>query len=134
MSFSDDLNRFENKVKNRLTVVPRKIALEVLRRVVMRTPSRSGRARGNWQTSVGAPIETELGKQHNAPAGGAPISRGAQVISGWDATNVSIFLMNNVPYIQRLEDGYSDQAPSGMVKITVAEFEGIAEAIGRANA
>jgi len=96
MSFTSDLARFENKTKQKLLVVPRKVALEILRRVVMRTPVLSGRARGSWQTTVGAPME------------------------------------NHVPYIQRLEDGYSTQAPAGMVKITVAEFEGIVEAMGRA--
>ena len=131
MSFADDLSRFEDKVKNRLTVVPRKIALEVLRRVVMRTPVRSGRARGNWQTSVGSPMDGEIDRTDKG--GGAAIGDGASVIDGWDVSNVAIFLMNNVPYIQALEDGHSTQAPSGMVKITVAEFQGIVEAIGRAS-
>jgi len=131
VSFTSDLSRFENKVKNRLLVVPRKVALEVLRRVVMRTPVESGRARGNWQTSVGAPMVGETGRTDKS--GGAVIGSAVPIIESWDASNVAIFLMNNVPYIQRLEDGYSDQAPSGMVKITVAEFQGIVEAIGRAS-
>ncbi len=130
MSFSGDLDRFADKTRQKLTVIPRKVALEMLRRVVMRTPVRSGRARGNWQTSVGSPVETEIERADKG--GGATISGAVPVIEGWDAQNVAIFLMNNVPYIQRLEDGYSDQAPSGMVKITVAEFQGLVEAMGRA--
>ncbi len=132
MSFSDDLKQFEDKTRQKMTVIPRKVALEVLRRVVMRTPVRSGRARGNWQTSVGSPMGNEVARTDKG--GGATISAAVPTIESWDAANVAIFLMNNVPYIQRLEDGYSDQAPAGMVKITVAEFEGLVEAIGRASA
>ena len=132
MSFTSDLSRFENKVKNRLLVVPRKVALEVLKRVVMRTPVDSGRARGNWQTSVGSPITTEIDRVDKT--GATVMAAALPTIESWDAANVSIFLMNNVPYIQALEDGHSKiQSPSGMVKITVAEFQGIVEAMGRAS-
>ena len=132
MSFSADLSRFEDKVKNRLLVVPRKVALEVLRRVVMRTPVDTGRAKGNWQVSVGSPTLGETERKDKTPKGVADIAESIPTIESWDAANVAIFIMNNVPYIQRLEDGYSDQASSGMVKLTVAEYEGIVEAIGRA--
>jgi uncharacterized protein CbrC (UPF0167 family) len=39
VSFSDDLKQFEDKTRQKMTVIPRKVALEVLRRVVMRTPA-----------------------------------------------------------------------------------------------
>jgi hypothetical protein len=35
------------------------------------------------------------------------------------------YLTNNLPYGERLEYGYSKQAPSGMVRITLAEYEKI---------
>jgi hypothetical protein len=37
-----------------------------------------------------------------------------------------VYLTNNVPYIQKLEyDAHSRQAPNGMVRISVALFEGV---------
>jgi hypothetical protein len=34
-----------------------------------------------------------------------------------------IYLTNSLPYARRLEYGWSKQAPAGMVRITVANFE-----------
>lgn len=45
---------------------------------------------------------------------------------GWRLGSAAIFLTNNLPYIERLERGWSKQAPTGMVALTVAEFGGIA--------
>ena len=33
------------------------------------------------------------------------------------------YLVNNLPYIRRLEQGWSQQAPAGMVAVTVSEFQ-----------
>jgi len=33
-----------------------------------------------------------------------------------------IFIVNGLPYINRLENGWSQQAPNGMVAITLAEL------------
>jgi len=123
MSFALDLKQFAAKTHKQIWTINRKVALEVLRRVVMRTPVESGRAKGNWQTSVGTPIEREI--ERTDKGGGSVISSAVSVIESWESDNVSIFLMNNLPYIGRLEDGYSSQAPAGMVKITVAEFQQI---------
>jgi hypothetical protein len=34
-----------------------------------------------------------------------------------------IWIYNNLPYIERLEFGHSQQAPLGMVRISIAEIE-----------
>ena len=34
-----------------------------------------------------------------------------------------IFITNNLPYINALENGHSDQAPSGMLAVTLNEVE-----------
>jgi len=37
----------------------------------------------------------------------------------------SVYLVNNLPYAQKIEGGSSKQAPVGMVKVTVAEYQKI---------
>jgi hypothetical protein len=32
-------------------------------------------------------------------------------------------IYNNLPYIERLENGWSQQAPAGFVRVTLSEFE-----------
>ena len=50
------------------------------------------------------------------------------ITNEWDPLTGEIAaLSNNLPYIKKLEDGSSTQAPNGMVKITVAELGGIAQ-------
>lgn len=49
---------------------------------------------------------------------------------GWeiDKTGDGIVIKNDVPYIGILENGWSDQAPTGMVRITLEEVDDIIKA------
>jgi hypothetical protein len=40
-----------------------------------------------------------------------------------------VHMANNLPYARRLEDGWSKQAPAGMVKLTVQRWQPIANEI-----
>jgi hypothetical protein len=87
-----------------------------------------GRFRGNWQLGVGSipSGETERIDPDGAATVGAIVAEMPK-----DAAGKVYYLANNVPYAQRLEDGYSTQAPAGIVGLTVVEFETIVrEAVG----
>lgn len=43
----------------------------------------------------------------------------------------TIWLMNNCVYIRRLEYGHSQQAPQGMVRVTLANYKAIADATAK---
>lgn len=129
MSFAIDLSQFADKTGRIMQVVPRKIALELFRRVVMRTPVDTGRARGNWQSGTGTPPGGVL--EATDKTGGTTIAEIAAEVESWDVEHVAIFLSNNLPYIGALEDGHSDQSPAGMVKISLAEFPGVVEEMTR---
>lgn len=88
----------------------RKVALVANQTVIMATPVDTGRARANWQVSINAPITTETG---STDAQGQ-MSRNAGVIQGYRGGE--IILQNNVPYIGRLNEGWSAQAPAGFVE------------------
>ena len=119
-AFSAQLDAETALVLERMTLFVQKIALQVLRGVVLKTPVDTGRARGNWQVTIGEPAEGEVANLD--PSGGSTISEGTARILG--AINfVVIWVVNNLPYIERLEDGYSTQAPEGMVVVTLAEIE-----------
>ena len=79
------------------------------------TPVDTGRARGNWQCTIGAPFvgEDESGSDEQIQQ---TIPRRAGSV---------VYLTNNVPYIQKLEYGYSTKSPNGMVRVNVARFEGL---------
>jgi hypothetical protein len=84
------------------------------------SPVDTGRFRGNWQVGLTAPVTGTLATLDKS--GAATIARGNQVLSQAKSGGV-IYINNNLPYAQRLEYGWSKQAPSGMVRITLARFQ-----------
>jgi hypothetical protein len=89
----------------------RKLMINIDRRVVNETPFDTGAAKRNWIASVDqadtAIIDVEDGSDIGTAALQA-IQQGAAEISGagaWD----TIYIQNNLPYIQRLNEGWSEQ-------------------------
>lgn len=79
-----------------------------------------GTARGNWQASIGTPATGTLDRP-DADGSDSLADVQAQLER---AVGDLYYLTNNLPYIRRLEyDGWSTQAPGGMVRIAVAEFD-----------
>lgn len=122
MSFAKDIAKFNKKTMGNMEQVFRGTALDLYGRLVRRTPVDEGTARGNWQVQINTPPGGTLNVKD--PSGGTTISTGNGEI-GKAKLGDSIFLINNLDYIQALEDGHSDQRPSGFVKITVAEYQSI---------
>lgn len=106
------------------------IALQALRGVVNKSPVDTGRFKGNWTLSIGQINTAESAVAD--PGGGRTIAAGAQALapySGLDGWPV-IHVQNNLPYAVRLEEGWSAQAPGGMVGLTVAELQAQFNAMG----
>ena len=101
---------FQKEVEIDVTTIQRKIAMDLLRGVVMKTPVDTGRARGNWQVTTGTTAPTsELGQSKGAggskdKGGGHTVSKGQKKIDLCKPYGV-IYLTNNVPYIGVLEFG-----------------------------
>ena len=137
-SFSLDLQKFaEVVVPEQHLAFQKKIALDLLADIVFRTPVGNpdlwkvpiappgyvgGRARGNWQVGLNETNEEEFDDED--PSGGSTIADGSQTILSAMPFGV-IWLFNNVPYIGRLENGWSSQAPNGMVRLALASVEAL---------
>lgn len=120
-SFQLQLDRaYERKVDQRVHAATRWVALEALRRVVMKSPVAEGRFKGNWQAALSVRPDGVLDVVD--PNGAATIAEGSRNISQLRPYEV-VFLSNNVPYARRLEEGHSQQAPQGVVAVTVAELK-----------
>lgn len=100
----------------------RKVVLEALRRIVLRTPVDTGRARGNWQTTISHPATGQL--ETVDKQGDDTINKGLAAIATLPPYQV-VYIANNLEYIEFLEEGSSEQAPDGMVKMTVEELRQI---------
>ena len=119
--FTREINAFgRTTMPAEQKILQTRIVLDLLRRIVFRTPVKSGRARGNWQTSLGGATDSVL--ERFDQTGSNVISLGAQVAGSAPPYSL-ITLFNNVNYIRKLESGSSRQAPRGMVDLSVAEVE-----------
>lgn len=118
--FARELAIFADNLEDEV-VLPfvQKISMEMLSRIIMRTPVDTGRARANWSVSVGNPVTVQT--EAVDPSGGQTIARGAAIIASMDKLE-TVWISNNLPYANRLENGWSQQAPAGMVAVTFAEI------------
>jgi hypothetical protein len=126
-SFTLDVQRFVTKAKGNVDLVVRRVALDMFRRVIMKSPVGSGRFKGNWQVSIGSiPAGTValVDKSGKGQVGSATMAKATAETLNLRAGQI-IYLVNNLPYSRRLEYGYSKQAPAGMVRLSVAEYSAV---------
>jgi hypothetical protein len=125
-SFEDDLRNFESNTARKMTRIARKVVLELFKRVIYKTPVDTGRARSNWQVTIGTTASGTV--EIDDKNGAATMSKAVADSRGFKAGD-TIYLTNNLPYIRRLEEGWSRQAPAGMVALTVQEFAAVVNQI-----
>lgn len=126
-SFADQVKAHEKDAIRKMDLALRKISLEIFSRIVLKSPVDTGRFRGNWQVSIGSTPNGTL--ELDDRNGTATITQAAASLMGVNAGDI-VYLANNLPYAMRLEEGYSLQAPQGMVSLTVQEFSDIVGKIG----
>jgi uncharacterized protein CbrC (UPF0167 family) len=118
-NFNAEIDKFVAGIPDKVMTIQKKIALEALRMIVERTPVRTGRAKGNWQVTIGQPAIEAL----NAfdIEGMETVRQGLAALSDLPPYQV-VYITNNVNYISFLEEGTSEQAPKGMVSVTVDDL------------
>ncbi len=99
------------------------VGLYALRGVVNKSPVDTGRFKANWQLSIGTPLTGTLDEFDIN--GGVTIQKGQTSAMAYAALEgyPPIWITNNLPYAEPLEDGSSMQAPGGMMGLTVAEIQ-----------
>lgn len=102
--------------------IRRAIILKLFSAIIMDTPVLTGRARGNWQTNVGNPVQSTTPREDKD--GGSAIS---EVEANMGELGEDVYITNNLPYIHRLEyEGWSHtKAPEGMFRKNITRFEKI---------
>lgn len=99
---------YDRKVVQRVEKQVRATALDLLGTLKVRTPVDTGRARANWHLDIGSPSVQLI-----APGGDPTPS-----FAGYSIEK-TVFISNNVPYIRRLNEGHSQQAPAGFVEDSI---------------
>lgn len=120
MGFAEDLKKICDRAGDKAELVVRRAALDIGGQLVDRSPVDTGRFKNNWQTGIGG-----MDKSISAAAdlgGAGALARLAAQVATWKPGQ-SIFISNSLPYAYRLETGWSKQAPTGIVRLTVQNFE-----------
>ncbi len=136
-AFEREVRKFSETLPAKFFVpFQKKIALEVLSRVVRRTPVDTGRARGNWNTAIGQ-VDNTVREVQSAGGSEAIAAPGSEGEAGRDAIDrglaklaelrpfQTVWISNNVSYIEFLDKGSSQQAPEGILAGALAEVRGI---------
>lgn len=137
-SFAVQLKAFADKTNKKANDVVGLVTVKIAQRLDQRSPVGDasywknkppkgyvgGRFRGNWQLGVGAIPAGETGRID--PSGGETVSAIIATIPTQPAGTV-MYLANNVPYAQRIEEGWSRQAPEGLVALTAMEFQQVVD-------
>lgn len=121
----------------------KKMALDALRGVVLKSPVGfppswqrpapkgyvGGQFRGAWQLSVGVENPGLSGRSRPGKAGSTSAANAAASDALGELQKLqpfqSVYIVNGLPYAERLENGWSKQAPTGMVALTVAELQNV---------
>lgn len=102
----------------------RRVGVVVDQAVVSATPVDTGRAKSNWIATLNSPAQGMIDAYVSEGGAGAneqaATAQAEAVIKNYSAGN-TIHITNNLPYIQRLNDGYSAQAPANFVQEAVVE-------------
>ena len=114
--WSTPIAALAEKAKLDVETVAKKVTADLFTAVVLKSPVDTGRFRANWNVSVGAPDYTTT----TSTAKGRGVTEAARAAT-LDIGGV-VWLANGLPYARRLEFGWSKQAPTGMVRLSLLEF------------
>jgi hypothetical protein len=126
--FEVQLRNFRGKTMDQVDQVRRASVLELFKLIIYATPVDTGRLRGNWQTTINSPARGT--KDRVDPSGAAAM---AEAIANLGGLADAVWFVNNLPYVERIEyDGWSRQAPEGMVRRHLAQWRRIVNAKAKA--
>lgn len=102
--------------------------IELARRLIMRTPVDTGRARGGWIPTVSEP-STHVSRALD-PTGSATVAAAVRTFAPSNIPRYPVlYVSNNVEYIEALNNGHSKRAPAQFVEMAVAEMGGLASLV-----
>lgn len=112
--FSAQLDREMEAFKGQIKETKARIALDGESSVKEKTPVDTGNALNHWFAEIGDGATRE----DNGGSGGPTVNDVLPQAGVFDAITIA----NGAEYIGALENGHSQQAPNGMVSVTLAEL------------
>jgi len=143
-AFKADLSRIVGVLEQRADEVAMRVGLRLADEVIAGdkyspgTPVDEGFARNSWAVGIGAPApphqpplpEKGSGSATGGNANGSSQGPATAAMLRMRAGETA-YITSNCAYMERLEEGHSQQAPVGMVRVTVAAGQHIVDDVVR---
>lgn len=141
--FMDTINKWIETTESKIDDVLQTIAIKVGESVVTLSPVDTGRFRGNWQMTIDSPASSSLLRYDQD--GHTTIAEIAAKANSFTAGQIA-YIQNHVLYGNDIEyglyngptskvtdEGFSRQAPAGVLRITESQFVKIVQDAIRLN-
>lgn len=114
-----NFDRIADRVGVSVVTLQKKLAFDIFADIVEQTPVDTGRAMNNWNISVGT-VDGSVTEEGGSPGGIQSAKEGiaAASLAGLHPFS-TVWISNSLPYIVFLNEGSSDQAPSGFVERSI---------------
>ena len=114
MTWNNPPQNMTLKLLSEADTLTKKITGEMLQQVVVRSPVDSGAFRQNHRVSIGS-----VDKSFDVnDTGNDALSKGIRTIQAGGGLGKIVYISNSLPYAEKLENGYSQQAPQGIYSLS----------------
>lgn len=118
--FSLSMDNLLKQIDKNKDDIIKKTVFDLTSAIIKDTPVDTGRARSNWQIDLNTNSNDSIIDE--ADIGGNKAINKAQDKIMNNKVPYYYMISNNLPYIERLEFGWSKQSPQGMVRINILRF------------
>ena len=119
VSTNIDFEEVATKLRKNVETAQRYAAIAIYGKIIAGNPVDTGFSRANWNLSVGSPDYTVQGVRNPKATYAAP-----SLLPGIENAGLDhIFIANGVDYVTFLEEGSSQQAPNGFIRLAVEQVE-----------
>lgn len=114
-----DMSDIDDEIIDEVIEAQQVLITKIWGRVMEYSPVLRGHFRASWRISKDA-IDTSFTRSGGTEE--APLPRPTKPRIKIDRSLPIISVSNSIPYAEKIEDGYSDKAPAGVLALTLAEL------------
>ena len=118
MGWTNPPIRLTTEILKDADTLTKKVTGEILQKVVVASPVDTGQFRGNWRVGV-KNIDSTVDNSSLDKSGQGSISKGIAKIAIGGGIGKLVYISNSLPYSEKLNNGWSKQAPLNFVELSV---------------
>ena len=122
MTFIDDLDMASVGIARQAKRRAKRVALKAFEEINNESPVDNGTFRANWNVSIDT-IDRSVDMEKDKKDYAENTTKATAVIMGQALMGKTVYISNSVPYATKLENGYSPQAPAGIVEPVVTRIK-----------